>query len=159
VRIQSRRTRTSANPTVLETLQTYCAAQNPVNPNIPQDFQMFSTSGIRPGAGTGELNQVSSFKQALSFRTGKAIKLVIPNGQSPRGICFLTLTRSSHTQQYGLPLHFAMNQCDEPSAQFRRRSKRKTKIEKRSYVWRFLALKVPFRNPKSLNRCPVAGTD
>ena len=45
-RIQSRRTRTSANPTVLETLQTYSACENPVNRNIPQDFQMFSTSEI-----------------------------------------------------------------------------------------------------------------
>jgi hypothetical protein len=45
---------TSPNPTVLETLQTYSAAQNPVNHRVPQDFQMISTSGIR-GAGAGEL--------------------------------------------------------------------------------------------------------
>ena len=32
------------------------------------------------------------------------------------------------------------------------------KIEKRSYVWRFLALKAPFRSSRSLNRSPVAGT-
>jgi hypothetical protein len=36
---------TRANSTVLETLQTYSAAENPVNPRIPQDFQMISTSG------------------------------------------------------------------------------------------------------------------
>jgi hypothetical protein len=36
---------TSANPTVLETLQTYSAAENPVNHRNPQDFQMISTSG------------------------------------------------------------------------------------------------------------------
>src|SRR5207245_11763085 len=129
----------SANPTVLETLQTYCAAQNPVNPNIPQDFQMFSTSGIHPG--TGELSQVLSFQQAnkpCHSEWAKPTSLVIPNGRSPRGICSLTLTWSSNAQQYGLPLHFAMNQCDEP-ALIRRRPKRKTKIEKRSYVWRFLA--------------------
>jgi len=36
---------TSANPTVLETLQTYVAAFDPVNCRVPQDFQMFSTSG------------------------------------------------------------------------------------------------------------------
>jgi hypothetical protein len=32
-------------PTVLETLQTYRAAKNAVNRFIPQDFQMFSTTG------------------------------------------------------------------------------------------------------------------
>ena len=37
---------TSANPTVLETLQTYSAVQNPVNARFPQNFQMISTSGI-----------------------------------------------------------------------------------------------------------------
>ena len=37
---------TRANPTVLETLQTYCAALNPVNARLPQDFQMISTSGV-----------------------------------------------------------------------------------------------------------------
>jgi hypothetical protein len=36
---------TSANPTVLETLQTYVAAFDPVNCRVPQDFQMISTSG------------------------------------------------------------------------------------------------------------------
>jgi hypothetical protein len=46
---------TAANPTVLETLQTYSAAQNPVNQRIAQDFQMISTSGIPKRAGAGEL--------------------------------------------------------------------------------------------------------
>jgi hypothetical protein len=41
---------TKAKPTVLETLQTYSAVQNPVNRRVPQDFQMISTSGLR-GAG------------------------------------------------------------------------------------------------------------
>jgi hypothetical protein len=46
---------TSANPTVLETLQAYGAVQNPVNARLPQDFQMFSTSGmVRAGAAAGE---------------------------------------------------------------------------------------------------------
>ena len=45
-RIQSKRRRTNANPLVLETLQTYRAAENPVNDRVPQDFQMISTSGI-----------------------------------------------------------------------------------------------------------------
>src|SRR5258708_17147922 len=40
---------TRAKPTVLETLQTYSAAVNPVNRRIPQDFQMISTSGKRDG--------------------------------------------------------------------------------------------------------------
>jgi hypothetical protein len=45
---------TRANPTVLETLQTYSAAENPVNHRFPQNFQMISTSGIA-WSGTGEL--------------------------------------------------------------------------------------------------------
>jgi hypothetical protein len=45
-----------AKPTVLETLQTYGAAEDPVNARVPQDFQMISTSGMfRLGAATGEL--------------------------------------------------------------------------------------------------------
>jgi hypothetical protein len=36
---------TGRNPTVLETLQTYLAAQNPVNDCFPQNFQMISTVG------------------------------------------------------------------------------------------------------------------
>ena len=42
---------TRANPAVLETLQTYSAAQNPVNPRIPQNFLTFSTSGKTIGVG------------------------------------------------------------------------------------------------------------
>ncbi len=38
---------TSANPAVLETLQTYVAAQDPVNPRIPQNFHGISTLGNR----------------------------------------------------------------------------------------------------------------
>jgi hypothetical protein len=64
-RIQSRRILfvskpTSANPTVLETLQTYSAAQNPVNDLVPQDFQMISTSGESWGT-AGELPAKSGF--------------------------------------------------------------------------------------------------
>jgi len=45
-----------AKPTVLETLQTYSAAENPVNVNIPQAFHMFCTRGkIRFGTRRGEL--------------------------------------------------------------------------------------------------------
>ena len=39
------------NPTVLETLQTYRAAKNPVNLNIPQGFHMFCTCGPKWKAG------------------------------------------------------------------------------------------------------------
>jgi hypothetical protein len=38
-----------AKPTVLETLQTYGAASDPVNRRDPQDFQMISTSGNGEG--------------------------------------------------------------------------------------------------------------
>jgi hypothetical protein len=37
---------TRANPAVLETLQTYVAAQDPVNASIPQYFHLISTMGI-----------------------------------------------------------------------------------------------------------------
>ncbi len=40
-----------ANPAVLETLQTYVAAQDPVNPRIPQNFHGFSTLGNPLGMG------------------------------------------------------------------------------------------------------------
>jgi len=39
-----------AKPTVLETLQTYSAAENPVNRRFPQNFQMISTLGISVGS-------------------------------------------------------------------------------------------------------------
>jgi len=49
-------TRTNANPTVLETLPTYSAAENPVNVNIPQAFHIFCTRGkFRFGTRAGEL--------------------------------------------------------------------------------------------------------
>jgi hypothetical protein len=57
---------TSANPTVLETLQTYSAAQNPVNRRIPQDFQMISTSGIR---GAGARERTSGAKARIQHET------------------------------------------------------------------------------------------
>ena len=67
---------TSANPTVLETLQTYRAAQNPVNRYVPQDFQMISTSGIR-GAGAGELPA----KPKSRFLTIKLFGMTKPFGR------------------------------------------------------------------------------
>jgi len=50
---------TRANPAVLETLQTYVAAQHPVNASDSQNFQRFSTLGKprwsrRPGSSTTE---------------------------------------------------------------------------------------------------------
>jgi hypothetical protein len=44
-RIQSSQTHTSASLTVLETLQTYRAAQSTVNACIPQNFHRISTMG------------------------------------------------------------------------------------------------------------------
>ena len=43
----------SASPTVLETLQTYRAAQSPVNGSIPQNFHLISTRGMVPDGGRG----------------------------------------------------------------------------------------------------------
>src|SRR5580692_12167736 len=51
---------TGTNPTVLETLQTYCAARNPVNRNIPQDFHIGNS---QIGTQTGELMFVYSAQQ------------------------------------------------------------------------------------------------
>ena len=45
---------TRANPAVLETLQTYVAAQGPVNPRIPQNFHGISTLGNPLGTAAGE---------------------------------------------------------------------------------------------------------
>ena len=42
------RERPETHPTVLETLQTYRAHESPVNAYIPQNFHVFSTTGI-PG--------------------------------------------------------------------------------------------------------------
>jgi hypothetical protein len=50
---QPRRLSLHTNPTVLETLQTYRAAEKAVNARIPQDFQMISTSGLRSGRKSG----------------------------------------------------------------------------------------------------------
>ena len=79
-RIQSRRTRTSANPTVLETLQTYVAAQDPVNASVPQNFHVISTMGIR-GGGAG-------LSSTRSPKAGKPYGLSFQNRRSRRGICF-----------------------------------------------------------------------
>ena len=95
----------SANPTVLETLQTYCAAQNPVNACIPQNFHAFSTSG----------------KAAEEQRSGSL---------------------SSKTARNGMAFRLEV----QTRLFFGARQSGRQKIEKRSYVWRFLALKVPFRN-------------
>ena len=42
---------TRANPAVVETLQTYVAAQHPVYPRIPQNFHAISTLGNPLGMG------------------------------------------------------------------------------------------------------------
>ena len=127
---------TEQNPTVLETLQTYAAAKNPVNERIPQNFHGISTSGI-PGAGRrAQLNPChSGSTQNLSFRA-----------VLPRGICF-----GGAQTRNGMAFRFE-------SAHFGACRRGRLEIEKRPYVWRFLALKVPFGNVKFLNRCPVAGT-
>jgi hypothetical protein len=69
-----------ANPTVLETLQTYVAAQDPVNASVPQNFHVISTMGIRGGGAGLSFNQKPKSRQTLWF--------VIPNRRSRRGICF-----------------------------------------------------------------------
>ncbi len=56
---------TSANPTVLETLQAYGGAQNPVNRRVPQDFQTISTAGP-----IGKREQESCLKPESRFLAG-----------------------------------------------------------------------------------------
>ena len=59
---------TEQNLTVLETLQTYRAAENPVNQRNPQDFQMISTSGRLQWIGTGELQLESKAGSSPGFQ-------------------------------------------------------------------------------------------
>jgi hypothetical protein len=61
--------------------------------------------------------------------------------------------------RYGMAFRFLRRcwRCFRRS--FYARKGGRLEIEKRAYVWRFLALKVPFGNLKFPNRCPVAGTD
>jgi hypothetical protein len=91
---------TGVNPTVPETLQTYRAAQNPVNATNPQNFHVFSTTGRTtenrptgryqpggrtPGSTTWEGHDFSHADQA-----GTQIGTLAPEGQN-------------RTQRYGLP--------------------------------------------------------
>jgi hypothetical protein len=68
------------NPTVLETLQTYRAAKNPVNRRIPQNFHGISTLGIlERDAGEPDL---------------KPKNLVIPSSITARNPLWGTQTRN-----------------------------------------------------------------
>ena len=71
------------DPAVLETLQTYRAAKNPVNPLIPQNFHCFSTMGTaEQGSSKSEAGKLNGFihgawksgplgpRQALSLTRG-----------------------------------------------------------------------------------------
>ena len=64
--------------------------------------------------------------------------------------------RSSFTARNGMVFRFGANR--NPAPNFRRTPRRKTEIEKRSYVWRSF-LKEPFGSVLFPNRSPVAGTD
>jgi hypothetical protein len=72
-----------SNPTVLETLQTYSAAENPVNDRIPQDFQMISTPGIFQ-----EREQESCRRKQIphdkTVRNDKALKGILKSGAHAR---------------------------------------------------------------------------
>jgi hypothetical protein len=109
-------------PTVLETLQTYGAAEDPVNRRLPQDFQMISTSGI---SGWGGGRRDASKHQALSFRTALS-----------RGICFW-LAALEHAQQY-VP---SVREMTPISTHTDTEDK---KLRKDLYCLEVLALKVPF---------------
>ena len=99
---------TRANPAVLETIQTYVAAQDPVNASVPQNFHVISTMGIRGGgAGVSSTRSPKAGKPyGLSFRTGEA-------GEESA----FAYQEHRRGQRYGLPLQ---------RRSFRRTPKRKT---------------------------------
>ena len=119
---------TNVPSAVLETLQTYRVAKNPVNPRIAQDLHRFSTMGnpdrCRRPRGRAALQRRVSSKPGRGF--------------SP-------CANLDRAQRYGLPPHrrsFSARRLFGPCESGRQ------KIE-RTYVWRFLALKVPFRGRAS----------
>jgi len=68
---------TRANPAVLETLQTYSAAQNPVNACNPQNFHGISTFGKIRGSGAfGELPRLMWGQSPSAVRSSKARQAV-----------------------------------------------------------------------------------
>jgi hypothetical protein len=125
---------TGWNPTVLETLQTYSAAENPVNHRVPQDFQMISTSGKVRGR-----EQESSTSAAKAAFLGELTR----RGLKPRPFKAYSFESA---QQYGLPVgvnaNFGVRFCDTRFAQPETEDKKLRKDPS----WRFLALKVPFGN-------------
>ena len=64
------------DPAVLETLQTYRAAKNPVNPRIPQNFHGISTVGIADqGSSTGHVETAASAVQVERSSTAASCNL------------------------------------------------------------------------------------
>jgi hypothetical protein len=91
---------TRANPAVLETLQTYVAAQHPVNAGDSQNFQRFSTLGNQLESAAGELNEPRS-----RFLAGLSARL---------GMTRVSMAAHYGAQRYGLPL------CIKTAPVFRR---------------------------------------
>jgi hypothetical protein len=96
------------------------------NQRVPQNFHAFSTTGKRVGkrhrrAQPAKINQPES-NQPGSNRKPCHERVVIPNGRSPRGTCFSTLTRSSEARN---SMAFRLGIKD--IHRFRRMPRRKTR--------------------------------
>ncbi len=89
------------NPTVLETLQTYRAAQNPVNASVPQNFHQISTSGGFESVASGKNRPTGRLAQlCVGHHRGRAalqgrVKHSKRRALAPEG--------HNRAQQYGLP--------------------------------------------------------
>jgi hypothetical protein len=118
---------TRADPAVLETLQTYLAAENPVNACIPQNFHVISTVGNWGNADAGRLNQDSQKRRTPSPKT---VRFCHSEPAKPERNLLLP-TRSTDARN-GMAFRF------ERGAHFGARRSGRQKIEKRSYVWRSL---------------------
>jgi hypothetical protein len=111
------RTDSCENPSVLETLQPYCAAKNPVNRGIPQNFHLFSTVGISMW------------------------------GQPPSAVRSSEARQHGHssTQQYGLPPTRNPEMALTGACFFGRAKAEDRKLIK-ELALEVLTLKAPFRN-------------
>jgi hypothetical protein len=119
-------------PTVLETLQTYCAAKNPVNRGVPQNFHHFSTMGISTWGQPPSL----ACPERLGVKRG-GVERVRSSEARQRG--------HSSTQQYGLPLG-RKSEMALISACFFGRAKAEDRKLIKELALEVLTLKVPFRN-------------
>jgi hypothetical protein len=87
-------------PTVLETLQTYVGAQDPVNARTSQNFHVFSTPGIPAADRRAKPQRLKPAIFRGSF--GATGSRTLPARHDDDGIPRFVLVE--RTQRYGLPL-------------------------------------------------------